>query len=139
MSDIKKGTRYGLFMVVPTSTLSTVLRSYDGNYTLDNEIRIEWFGPYAIVSTRADNVAGHGIYLDLVEQWEQIEPAFREAIQEGMSIPALFFEIGQLWHVTRDHAPSDEVTFQRICPYLMEFRGDAWSSEAAGGNEEAEG
>ena len=139
MSDIQKGNRFGLFMLVPVNTLSTVLRKYDGNYLLDNAIRVEWFSAYAVVSTQADNVAGHGIYLDLAEEWEKIEPAFRDAFQEGMSIPELFFQIGQLWHITRDYAPADEVTLQRVCPYLMEFRGDARSSEAAGGNEEAEG
>jgi hypothetical protein len=124
-------------MITPTSTLSTVLRKYDGNYMLDNQIRVDWFSAYAVVSTQADNVAGHGIYLDLAEQWEKIEPAFREAFQSGMAIPELFFEIGQLWHITRDHAPADEVTYQRVCPYMLELRGDSWSSEEADG--EAEG
>ena len=136
MTDIKKGNRFGLFMVVPTSTLSAVLKRYEGNYTIDNDIRVEVFGPYAVLSAQADNVVAHGLFLDLTEGWDAIEPAFREAMQEGMSIPVLFFELGTLWHVTRDHAPSDEVTFQRLCPYLMKARGEPMYS---GDCDEAEG
>ena len=124
MTDIKSGNRYGLFMVTPLSTLSAVLMGYDGNYTIDNDIRVEVFGPYAVLSAQADNVVAHGLFLDLTEGWQMIEPAFREAIQTGMGIPTRFFELGQLWQVTKDHAPSDEVTFQRLCPYLLQARGE---------------
>jgi hypothetical protein len=128
MTDIKKGNRQGLFMIAPISTVSAVLRKYDGNYTLENKIRIEWFSAYAVVSSQGDNLAAHGVFLDLVEEWETIEPAFREAFQQGMDIPELFFEIGTLWLIERDHAPSDEVTYQRLCPYMLNLKGDRFYS-----------
>ena len=119
----KEQNQYGLFMVVLTSTLSTCMGKYEGNWTIDNNIRVESFGPYVVVSALRDNEAAYEVFIDLVEEWQRIEPGFREAIQEGMHIPELFFELGKLWQITRDYEPSQEVTWQKICPYLRKPRG----------------
>ena len=119
----KEQNQYGLFMVVLTSTLSTCMGKYEGNWTIDNNIRVESFGPYVVVSALRDNEAAYEVFIDLVEEWQRIEPGFREAIQESMQIPELFFELGKLWQITRDYWPSQEVSFQRMCPYLRETRG----------------
>ena len=120
--------RKGLFMVVPASTLSDALRKRPGNFVINNNIRVEVFGPYAVASAYHDNSAADELFLDLAEGWGALKPAFREAIQDGMDIPERFFELGQLWQITRDQTPSADVTFQRLCPYLRHPIGTAHCS-----------